>query len=206
MKPGELSLAHHGVLFLDEFTEFPRHALEALRQPLESHEVRLSRAKMTLSMPAQVMLVAAMNPCPCGYYKTGSIKKCNCSEATIKRYRSKVSGPLLDRIDIVVELPEINLLDFPTLKPNPDSATLRISIDQAIQFQASRETRTIILDGALEGMIQETFASNGISMRARDSVFRVARTIADLETSEEIQLAHLSEAIQYRKTWLHASG
>lgn len=206
MKPGELSLAHHGVLFLDEFTEFPRHALEALRQPLELHEVRLSRAKMTLSMPAQVMLVAAMNPCPCGYYKTGSIKKCGCTEATIKRYRSKVSGPLLDRIDIVVEIPEINLIDFPKLKSNPDSATLRSSIDRAIQFQKSREVGQVTLDRALEGMIQKTFASNGISMRARESVLRVARTIADLEASVEIQSVHLSEAIQYRKTWLHANG
>lgn len=205
MKPGELSLAHHGVLFLDEFTEFPRHVLEALRQPIESHEVRLSRAKMTLAMPANVMLVAAMNPCPCGYYNTGSVKKCGCSVAMLRRYRSKVSGPLLDRMDIVIDVPEINMLDFPNERPNPTSATLRTCIKDAIQFQSSNLDREVKLERALEGMIQKTFTQYGISMRARESVLRVARTIADLELSEGIEPAHLSEAIQYRKSWLHAS-
>jgi magnesium chelatase family protein len=205
MKPGELSLAHHGVLFLDEFTEFPRHALEALRQPLESHEVRLSRAKMTLSMPAHVMLVAAMNPCPCGYYKTGSIKKCGCSDSTIKRYRSKVSGPLLDRIDIVVELPEIDMHAFPTIRPNPNSASLREQIEQAITYRSEQSDTSPPLNRALEVMIQKTFANQGISMRARDSVMRVARTIADLAHCSVIEPVHLSEAIRYRNTWLHRS-
>lgn len=204
MKPGELSMAHHGVIFLDEFTEFPKHVLETLRQPLEEQRIVLSRAKQTLVYPSNVLLAAAMNPCPCGYHGySNPSKKCGCTSSMVNKYQSKLSGPLLDRIDIVVSVPEVNLSTYKSLKPTPSSAELREQIKQAIAFRNQRNNHNEIIHEKAEKYIQEAFEKLGISMRARASILRVARTIADLDQSEEVNDYHLSEAIGYRNTILH---
>ena len=213
-KPGEVSLAHHGVLFLDELPEFDRGALEVLRQPLEDKEVTISRAALTLTFPASFMLVASMNPCPCGYY--GSSRDCKCSPFQIQRYVGKISGPLMDRIDIHIDVPAV---EFKELRgrgtPVGDSSeTIRKRVLKARRIQLERfagegifsnsamQTRHIRkycdLDSASETLLERAMLKQGLSARAHDRILKVSRTIADLEGSEHIQSQHISEAINYR--------
>jgi len=212
-KPGEVSLAHNGVLFLDELPEFKRNVLEVLRQPLEDGTITVSRAIGSISYPASFMLVAAMNPCPCGFF-TDPQKECGCTPLQIQRYRSRVSGPLLDRIDIQVEVPAVRYQDLASRDPGEPSAITRsrVNASRAIQlhrFQkkglhanAQMGTKDIkrfctVKEGG-EKLLEVAINKLGLSARAYSRILKVSRTIADLEGSEEIQPAHVSEAIQYR--------
>ena len=212
-KPGEVSLAHNGVLFLDELPEFKRNVLEVLRQPLEDGTITVSRAIGSISYPASFMLVAAMNPCPCGFF-TDPQKECGCTPLQIQRYRSRVSGPLLDRIDIQIEVPAVRYQDLASRDPGEPSAITRsrVNASRAIQlhrFQkkglhanAQMGTKDIkrfcaVKEGG-EKLLEVAINKLGLSARAYSRILKVSRTIADLEGSEEIQPAHVSEAIQYR--------
>ena len=213
-RPGELSLAHHGILFLDEFAEFPRHVLEMIRQPLEDGSVTISRAKGTLRFPAQFIMIAAMNPCPCGYFGTYA-KKCRCTPTQIERYMAKISGPLLDRIDIHIEVPPV---EFRKLRrkgfDGTGSQELRQQVHQARQRQLSRygdstkSNATMThrqveafceLDEAAEQVLRQALMEFALSARAHDKILKVARTIADMEQSNVVRLDHVTEAISYRK-------
>jgi magnesium chelatase family protein len=212
-RPGEVSLAHNGVLFLDELPEFSRSALEVLRQPIEDSVVTVSRVHATISYPCSVMLVAAMNPCPCGYYGHSN-KKCTCNDKQIKKYLSKVSGPLLDRIDIHVEVPAVEYDDLTDYNEAESSAKIRERVNKARQIQIERLKGTGItcnakmtssltrkycqLSPTAEKPLQVSFEKLGLSARAYDKVLKVARTIADLDESENIENRHILEAIQYR--------
>ena len=211
---GEVSLAHHGVLFLDEFPEFPRIALETLRQPLEDGVVTIARAHSSVCFPARFMLVAAMNPCPCGYY-TDTRRACKCSPQQIERYLSRISGPLIDRIDIHIDVPAVNYRELRTTQPGTDSAAMRKHVLTARQVQhqrfgddsticnahmAPRTLRQVCtIDDACETLLQQAMSELGLSARAHDKVLRVARTIADITGDDTIKPEHLSEAIQYRR-------
>lgn len=213
-RPGEVSLAHNGVLFLDELPEFDRSVLEVLRQPLEDKQVTISRAAMTLTFPALFMLVASMNPCPCGYF--GSKRECKCSGQQIQRYISKISGPLLDRIDIHVDVPAVEFKELrgKTAPQGESSADIRERVDRAREIQlqrfisegiysnsamASRQIRKFCeLDAPSETLLEKAMARQGLSARAHDRILKVARTIADLEGSANIQPNHIGEAIGYR--------
>ncbi len=213
-RPGELSLAHYGILFLDEFVEFPRHVLEMIRQPLEDGFVIVSRAKKTIRFPASFMLVAAMNPCPCGYFGSHA-QRCKCTPGQIARYLSKVSGPLVDRIDIHIEVPAISFARLRSSSAQLDSAAMRQSVMKARQIQAARFGRLKILtnarmthkqterycrlDAPAELILRQAMMEFGLSARAHDKVCKVARTIADLEGSDDIRPEHVAEAISYRK-------
>jgi magnesium chelatase family protein len=213
-RPGEVSLAHHGVLFLDELPEFDRSALEVLRQPLEDKEVTISRAALSLTFPASFTLVASMNPCPCGYF--GSSRECKCSPFQIQRYVSKISGPLMDRIDIHIDVPAV---EFKELRgrgiPEGDSSELicqRVVKARKIQLErfsgenvfsnSAMQTRHIRkfcdIDLECEKLLERAMLKQGLSARAHDRILKVSRTIADLEKSENIEASHLSEAINYR--------
>ncbi len=214
-QPGEVSLAHHGVLFLDEFPEFPRATLEMIRQPLEDGYVTIPRVHATLRFPAQMMLVAAMNPCPCGY--AGDPKhKCNCTPNAIARYMSRISGPLIDRIDIHIEVPAVSFRDLRrtgsdgTTSRQMRSAVLTARRAQRDRFGAnvtttnasmsSRQVRTYCkLDAAGETLLKHAMTEMGLSARAHDKVLRVARTIADMDGQADVAASHLAEAIQYRR-------
>lgn len=211
---GELSLAHHGILFLDEFAEFPRNVLEMIRQPLEERTVTISRAKGTLTFPANFMLVAAMNPCPCGYFGSAQ-KKCKCSPNQIERYISKISGPLLDRIDIHTEVPAVSFSKLRSRQAAMSSAEIKNKVTAARNIQQKRfaETATTTnaamthkqvlrfcgLDTGSEMMLKAAMNEFGLSARAHDKICKVARTIADLEENEIITTEHIAEAISYRK-------
>ncbi|MCX5644328.1 MAG: YifB family Mg chelatase-like AAA ATPase [Phycisphaerae bacterium] len=213
-RPGELSLAHYGILFLDEFVEFPRHVLEMIRQPLEDGFVIVSRAKRTIQFPAQFMLVAAMNPCPCGYFGS-SLRACKCSPGQIARYVAKVSGPLVDRIDIHIDVPAVAFSKLRSQARQIDSDSLRATVVAARAVQTRRlaggKARTNAhmshqqlekfckIDATGELMLKEAMMELGLSARAHDKICKVARTIADLDGSEEIRGEHLAEAIGYRK-------
>jgi magnesium chelatase family protein len=213
-RPGELSLAHFGILFLDEFAEFPRHILEMIRQPLEDGFITVSRAKGTIRFPAQFMLVAAMNPCPCGYFGTDA-RRCKCTPGRIERYLSKISGPLVDRIDIHIDVPAISFSKLRSKSGQLDSATMREDVVRARDVQAKRfsndKTMTNArmshkqvrnwceLDSASEMMLKQAMTEFGLSARAHDKICKVARTIADLAGCENIQPEHIAEAISYRK-------
>jgi magnesium chelatase family protein len=211
--PGEISLAHHGVLFLDELPEFKRSALEVLRQPLEDGDVTISRSAGKITLPCAFMLVAAMNPCPCGYL--GDPKhECRCSPTQIQRYRSRISGPLLDRVDIHIEAPALSLSELRSEKPGESSAAIRRRVDAARARQHARffGTKTganarmshaqirnhCALDSALGDLLQRAMEELKLSARAYDRILKVARTIADLGAAEQIGSPHLLEAIQYR--------
>ena len=207
-KPGEVSLAHNGVLFLDELPEFPRNALEVLRQPLEEGSVTIARANMTLSFPARFMLVAAMNPCPCGYYGDTS-RECRCTPPIIQRYLSKISGPLLDRIDIHIEVPAVRYKEMRSDGAAEASSGIRARVVAAREIQKTRghynaqlPSRLIRkycpLDEAGERTLEMAVQRMGLSARAHDRVLKLARTIADLDSSETISAKHLAEAVQYR--------
>jgi len=212
-RPGELSLAHHGILFLDEFAEFPRNVLEMIRQPLEDGTVTISRAKGTLRFPAQFVMLAAMNPCPCGYFGTAA-KKCRCTYNQVERYLSKVSGPLVDRMDIHIEVPPVEFRKLRSTSNGSGSKELRAQVQKARRRQMARfndSTQTnatmahkqvekhCVLDEAAEMMLKQAITEFQLSARAHDKICKVARTIADLEDSQNIQPEHISEAISYRK-------
>ena len=213
-KPGEISLAHHGVLFLDEFPEFGRSTLESLRQPLENGSVTISRALRSVNYLSNFLLVAAANPCPCGYYGD-SEKQCTCTSYQIQRYRSKISGPLLDRIDIQIEVPRLNYKELIDRKNNGEiSSDIRIRVEQARKIQMSRfRDRNIYNNAQMNrkdiqkhcqlskeawNLLTKAMERLKLSARAYDKILKLARTIADLELKEEIQTAHIAEAIQYR--------
>lgn len=209
-RPGEVSLAHHGVLFLDELTEFSRATLEVLRQPLESGSVLISRAQQSVSFPASFVLVAAMNPCPCGYFGDGS-QRCNCSPSRVQQYLSKLSGPLLDRIDLHVPVRAITEIPVTGPRVEPGSGTLRTAIQDAwrqqkkrsqtvstAQLQGAAVAKYCILTAPAQEVIEKAFAKLGLSMRGYHKVLKIARTIADLAGSELIDVVHLQEALTFR--------
>jgi magnesium chelatase family protein len=212
--PGEISLAHHGVLFLDELPEFKRSALEVLRQPLEDGNVTISRSAGKITLPCSFMLVAAMNPCPCGYLSDPR-RECRCTPTQIQRYRSRISGPLLDRIDLHVEAPAVSIREMRTNQPAESSAVIRERIMAARELQRHRfadsptttsnarmshsQIRSHCKLSSEQGdLLQRAMEELQLSARAYDRILKVTRTIADLAGSEQIQTAHLLEAIQYR--------
>jgi magnesium chelatase family protein len=207
-RPGEVSLAHNGVLFLDELPEFPRNVLELLRQPLEEGSVTLARSNMTLSFPANFMLVGAMNPCPCGFYGDPT-RECRCTGAIIQRYLSKVSGPLLDRIDLHIEVPAVPYKELRAKDGGTSSAEMRDRINSARAVQQKRgfynsqipspALRALAaLDEAGERTMEMAVRRMGLSARAHDRILKVARTVADLDHSDHVSAKHLAEAVQYR--------
>lgn len=212
-RPGEISLAHNGVLFLDEMPEYNRSCLELLRQPLEDNHITISRASMTADYPASFVLVASMNPCPCGYYGS-RINKCKCTASAIQRYLAKISGPLLDRIDLHIEVDQVTYDDLTNTKLEEDSASIRSRVMAAREIQSKRFAKTDIhcnakmnpqltnqycpLDAESEGILKAAFENLHLSARAYTRILKVARTIADLAGSPEITAAHISEAVSYR--------
>jgi magnesium chelatase family protein len=207
-RPGEASLAHNGILFLDELTEFQRSTLENLRQPLEEGSVTIARANMTLSFPARFMLVAAMNPCPCGFYGDAT-RECRCTGGIIQRYLGKISGPLLDRIDLHVEVPAVPFQELRSNERTLSSAEMAQRVTRARTLQSGRGfynsqipvTRLrelTALDESGERTLELAVRKMGLSARAHDRILKVARTIADLDGTERVATKHLAEAIQYR--------
>ena len=212
-KPGEVSLAHHGVLFLDELPEFKRNVLEVLRQPLEHGKVTIARSSASVTYPAGFMLVAAMNPCPCGYF-TDRVRPCACTPTQIQRYRARVSGPLLDRIDLHLEVPAVPFGDLASDCAREDSASVRARVASARARQQDRykgdslfcnaQLRPRLLKRYCEigpesrGLIEHAMARLGLSARAYHRILKVARTIADLADEERVLPGHVAEAIQYR--------
>ena len=215
-KPGELSMAHNGVLFLDEMSEFPRTTLDSLRQPLEDSKITIARVQFSTEFPCSIMLVAAMNPCPCGHY--GDPKTpCKCSKSQIEKYLSKISGPILDRIDIHIEVPAVSYDDINSKKLSESSSDIRARVNMARELQVNRYQKfreyKIFNNRQLpEKLIPEickltpdasyimksAFDSLSLSVRAHNKILKVSRTIADLDGSEMIDIQHLSEALQYR--------
>ncbi|MGC2583732.1 MAG: YifB family Mg chelatase-like AAA ATPase, partial [Acidobacteriaceae bacterium] len=218
--PGEVSLAHNGVLFLDELPEFPRNVLEVMRQPLEDRHVTISRAAMSLTFPAAFMLAAAMNPCPCGYFNDRS-RECHCTPPLIQRYVAKISGPLLDRIDIHIEVPAVQYKELRGGAAAESSALIRARVLAARERQRQRFTaapthavKEKIFSNAQMGtrqirahcelspdaekLLERAMLQQGLTARAHDRILKVARTIADLEAAEHLAVPHIAEAIQYR--------
>jgi magnesium chelatase family protein len=225
-RPGEVSLSHNGLLFLDELPEFPRNVLEVLRQPLEDGCVTIARAAMSLSFPARFMLAAAMNPCPCGYLNDKS-RNCMCTPPMVQRYVSKVSGPLLDRIDIHIEVPAVQYKELRGAQAAEGSAEIRDRVMKARERQHARflengdrtkgspraanrpvfsnaqmttkQIRTHCeLSSDAEKLLERAMQQQGLSARAHDRILKVARTIADLDSCDGIAVKHIAEAIQYR--------
>jgi magnesium chelatase family protein len=209
-RPGEISLAHHGVLFLDELPEFDRKVLEVLREPLESGHITISRAARQADFPAQFQLIAAMNPCPCGYLGHFN-HKCRCTPDQIQRYKSKISGPLLDRIDLLIDVPALKQEELTTSQLGESSSEIRQRVERARALQQTRQGKTNAALGSLEidaycktdeastALLKTAVARMHLSARAYHRILKVARTIADLDASAEIQSAHVAEAIQYRR-------
>ena len=213
-RPGEVSYAHHGVLFLDELPEFKKNVLEVLRQPLEDYKVTVSRSKMSLEFPANFMLAAAMNPCPCGFF-TDPTKDCTCNTMQIQKYMAKISGPLLDRIDIHIEVPAVKFKDLSSSAVGEKSIDIRkrVMVAREVQHErfiglknifknadmSSKELRKFCrLDSKSEELLKMAMTRLGLSARAYDRIIKVSRTIADLEKSKDILPQYISEAIQYR--------
>lgn len=213
-RPGEVSLAHHGVLFLDELPEFKKNVLEVLRQPLEDGRVTISRSQITLTYPANFILSASMNPCPCGYY-SDSNNKCSCSQKDVQRYMARVSGPLLDRIDIHIEVPAVKFSDLSSDRCGEPSEAVRARVVSAREIQLERFKkrggffcnadmtprmirRFCKISGEATELMRVAITRLGLSARAYDRILKVSRTIADLDGSASIGPAHVSEAIQYR--------
>lgn len=219
--PGEISLAHHGILFLDELPEFNRRSLEVLRQPLEEGQVTISRALQSTTFPARFVLVASMNPCPCGYL--GDTKHpCKCYPAAIEKYMGKISGPLLDRIDLHIEVPAVPFQELTAISDGTSSTLMREQVNLAREKQSlrfgksnfmlnsrmnSKQVRKhCVLNKESKSLLQIAMENLGLSARAHDRILRMARTIADLEEASEILAPHLIEAISYRsldrKLWM----
>jgi magnesium chelatase family protein len=213
-RPGEVSLAHNGVLFLDELPEFHKNVIEVLRQPVEDGSVTIGRAKVTLTYPARFMLAAAMNPCPCGYF-TDAYHECRCTPQQIQRYHAKISGPLLDRIDIHIEVPSLKYDELKSTQPAEPSEAIRTRVNQARKRQVERFTgkKKIYCNAHLgskdirkfcpigddaQTLLKTAIEKFGLSARAYDKVLKVARTIADLQGLDDIKIEHVAEAIQYR--------
>jgi magnesium chelatase family protein len=212
--PGEVSLAHHGVLFLDELPEFKRSTLEVMRQPLEDGKVTVSRAAGSVTFPSEFMLVAAMNPCPCGYF--GDLKReCRCGPLQVQRYRQRISGPLLDRIDLHIEVPAVEYRDISSTRAEESSSAIRERVVQARERQQARfaaDPKTncnarmgprqikqhCALSDESQELIRVAMTELNLSARAYDRILKVSRTIADLAPSDAITPEHVSEAIQYR--------
>ncbi len=207
-RPGEVSLAHNGVLFLDELPEFPRDVLEMLRQPLEEHTVTLARSNMTLTLPANFMLVSASNPCRCGF-RGDTTHECRCTGAEVQRYLGKISGPLLDRIDLHVEVPAVPYKELRAKDTGVTSAEMRARVEEARRTQHQRGfynaqipqrllRKLCALDEAGERTLELAVRRMGLSARAHDRILKMARTIADLDHAEAVSAKHLAEAVQYR--------
>jgi magnesium chelatase family protein len=214
-RPGEVSLAHNGVLFLDELPEFPRNVLEVMRQPLEDGNVTISRAAMSLTFPARFMLAAAMNPCPCGFFNDRT-RECHCGQPVIQRYVSKISGPLLDRIDIHIDVPAVQYKELRGGSGPEGSEQIRARVLKAREVQlnrfaatgerifsnaqmGTRQIRTYCeLSTECERLLERAMTQQGLSARAHDRILKVARTIADIEAAPQIESKHITEAIQYR--------
>ena len=212
-RPGEVSLAHNGVLFLDELPEFRRNVLEVMRQPLEDRQVTISRASASLTYPANFMLVAAMNPCPCGFFSDPT-RDCKCSSNQIQNYVSRISGPLLDRIDIQVEVPAVKYAELANETTGEPSAHVQDRVEKARHIQHQRFADTVIhananmeskqireyckIDSQAQDLLRVAINQLGLSARAYDRILKVARTIADLDENPHIEAVHVSEAIQYR--------
>jgi len=220
-QPGEISLAHNGVLFLDELPEFKRTVLEVLRQPLEDRVISISRAKMTVEYPSSFMLVAAMNPCPCGYYNHPD-RNCVCPAGTVQKYLNKISGPLLDRIDIQIEVIPVPFRELSQISTAAPSSEIRARVEQARKIQETRYSEhknihcnaqmtskmlrtTCKLDQAGAALLKTAMEKLSLSARAYDRILKVSRTIADLDNNMDIRPEHLAEAIHYRsldrETW-----
>jgi magnesium chelatase family protein len=214
-RPGEVSLAHNGVLFLDELSEFPRNVLEVMRQPLEDGTVSIARAAMSLTFPARFMLAAAMNPCPCGFHNDRT-RECHCTPLMIQRYISKISGPLLDRIDIHIDVPAVNYKEMRSSSEPEGSAKILERVIRARKIQltrfssapeklycnaqmSSRQIRAFCdLSPDCERLLERAMMQQGLSARAHDRILKVARTLADLESTPQLEPKHIAEAIQYR--------
>lgn len=213
-QPGEISLAHNGILFLDELPEFKRTVLEVMRQPMEERRVTISRTRIAVDFPASFMLIASMNPCPCGFYNHPE-RECVCAPGTVQKYLNKISGPLLDRIDLHVEVTPVPFADLTDRQAGESSGTIRARVIQARTIQAnryrdhagiycnaqisSRLQRSICaIDNAGQSLLKTAIEKLNLSARAYDRILKVSRTIADLGQSEHIQPCHLAEAIQYR--------
>jgi len=211
---GELSLAHHGILFLDEFAEFPRNVLEMIRQPLEDGSVTVARAKRTIRYPAQFMCVISLNPCPCGYYGTGQ-RRCKCTPNQVEKYMSKISGPLLDRIDIHIDVPAVTFTKLRSKSNGQTSEQIRQTVIKTRNLQTDRFGADSVmtnarmthkqvekhcpLDPSSEMLLKQAMTEFGLSARAHDKICKIARTIADMEQSPNIKAEHIAEAISYRK-------
>jgi magnesium chelatase family protein len=210
-KPGEISLAHRGILFLDELPEFERKVLEALREPLESGRITLSRAAAKAEYPAAFQLVAAMNPCPCGYLGHPS-GRCRCTPDQVARYRGRISGPFLDRIDLVVEVPSLAHADLTGTAEGESSAAVRATVERAFRSQTQRQgkanarlgprevQRFCALGSQADDMLRHAMERLHLSARSYHRILKVARTIADLEDAAAIATHHVAEAIQYRRS------
>jgi magnesium chelatase family protein len=212
-RPGEISLAHKGVLFLDELPEFRRNVLEALRQPLEDGHVTITRSATTATFPAQFMLVAAMNPCPCGYYGDQA-RVCRCAPQQIRQYQARISGPLLDRIDIHIEVPSVRYKDLTGKSAGESSGAIKVRIERGRRIQnkrfagertqcnarmSDRQIKAFCsVDDDSQKLMEMAIEKLGLSARAYTKVLKVARTIADLDEEERILSNHVAEAIQYR--------
>ena len=212
-RPGEISMAHQGVLFLDELPEFRKDTLDLMRQPLEDGKVTISRASGAVTYPAEFMMVCAMNPCKCGWYGDPS-GRCGCSDRAVEAYRSRISGPLLDRIDIVVEVPSVHFADLRRRAEAEPSSEIKKRVDAARTVQQERfrgkgsmcnarmgpeeMRRYCALDDGCAALMKQAFETMGLTARSYDRILKVARTVADLDGSADIQMQHLAEAIQYR--------
>lgn len=213
-QPGEISLAHNGVLFLDELPEFKRTVLEVMRQPMEERRITISRAKVAVDFPASFMLIASMNPCPCGYYNHPE-KECTCPPGAVQKYLNKISGPLLDRIDLHVEVTPVPFSELSALKPQETSASIREKVIRAREIQAERYKNNngiycnaqisskmlkeiCVISTPGQNLLKTAMERLNLSARAYDRILKVSRTIADLAGSSDIKVEHLAEAIQYR--------